>query len=97
MSRRSLASLERVPLLTCSPLQATGGLPVVLEHRFYGESFPYFPNHNVSTDSLRWLNNAEALEDSADFMKGVEFEGFEGIDLKAGPTDKTKWIYYGGR
>lgn len=54
-------------------------------------------SHNLSTDSLRWLNNAEALEDSAEFMRNVEFEGFEGVDLKAGGPAGTKHLYYGGR
>jgi hypothetical protein len=40
---------------------ATNGLSVVLEHRYYGDSVPV---SSLSTDDLRFLNNAEALEDS---------------------------------
>lgn len=61
---------------------------MVLEHRYYGASFPYWPNANLSTDSLRFLNNYEALEDSASFIRDVSFEG---VDGKTGPV-----IYYGG-
>jgi len=53
---------------------ATNGLSIVLEHRwvpflrlqlilrYYGKSIPV---ESLSTDDLRFLNNAEALEDSA--------------------------------
>lgn len=41
---------------------ATDGLSIVLEHRYYGDSIPV---PSFSTDDLRYLNNVEALEDSA--------------------------------
>lgn len=41
---------------------ATNGLAIVLEHRYYGESVPV---SSFSTDDLRFLNNNEAMEDSA--------------------------------
>ena len=41
---------------------ATGGLSIVLEHRYYGHSVPV---KTFSTDDLRFLNNEEAEEDSA--------------------------------
>ena len=41
---------------------ATGGLSIVLEHRYYGDSVPV---PSFSTDDLRFLDNEEALEDSA--------------------------------
>ncbi|KAF8316052.1 hypothetical protein DL93DRAFT_2193817 [Clavulina sp. PMI_390] len=66
---------------------ATGGLGIVLEHRYYGNSVPV---SNFSTDSLRWLNNAQSLEDSARFMRNFKWNG---TDLSA---PGTKWIYYGG-
>ncbi|KAH8822287.1 peptidase S28 [Flagelloscypha sp. PMI_526] len=71
--------------------KATGGVGVVLEHRYYGESVPV---QNFTTDSLRWLNNKQALADSDNFLRNVNFTA-AGItqDLRA---PKTKWIYYGG-
>jgi hypothetical protein len=51
-----------------------------------GDSIPV---NNFSTDSLRWLNNAQALEDSAQFIANFRWGG---IDLSA---PKNKWIYYG--
>ncbi|KAF8269748.1 serine carboxypeptidase S28-domain-containing protein [Lactarius quietus] len=69
--------------------RATGGVGVVLEHRYYGKSIGV---QDFSTDSLRWLTNEQALEDSANFMRNVKFEGIA-EDLTA---SNTPWIYYGG-
>ncbi|KAI5119050.1 hypothetical protein M0805_005916 [Coniferiporia weirii] len=69
--------------------KATNGLGVVLEHRYYGGSIPVA---NFSTDSLRWLNNAQSAADSANFMSKVQFDGIDD-DLTA---PGTPWIYYGG-
>ncbi|KAG8970253.1 hypothetical protein FRC03_010443 [Tulasnella sp. 419] len=84
---------DRIPYLDHGILtllsNATGGLSVVLEHRYYGESLPV---SNFSTDALRWLNNAQALQDSARFMSKVKFPGID-ADLTA---PGTPWIYYGG-
>ncbi|KAG6818369.1 hypothetical protein H0H93_005520 [Arthromyces matolae] len=68
---------------------ATGGIGVVLEHRYYGASIPVA---NFSTDSLRWLDNEQAAADSANFMSSIKFKGID-EDLTA---PKTPWIYYGG-
>ncbi|KAH9991483.1 serine carboxypeptidase S28-domain-containing protein [Russula vinacea] len=69
--------------------RATGGVGVVLEHRYYGKSIGV---QNFSTDALRWLNNEQALEDSANFMRKVKFQDID-EDLTA---PNTPWIYYGG-
>ncbi|EIM81403.1 peptidase S28 [Stereum hirsutum FP-91666 SS1] len=69
--------------------EATGGVGVVLEHRYYGDSVGV---PDFSTDNLRWLNNEQALEDSANFMRNVKFEGID-EDLTA---PGTPWIYFGG-
>ncbi|TFK23063.1 peptidase S28 [Coprinopsis marcescibilis] len=69
--------------------KATGGIGVVLEHRYYGASIPVA---NFSTDSLRWLNNAQSAADSANFMKNVQFDSIQ-EDITA---PNTPWIYYGG-
>jgi len=71
---------------------ATGGLALVLEHRYYGQSIPVA---NFSTDSLRWLTNDQAMADSANFMANVNLSAAIGIpgDFTA---PKTPYIYYGG-
>ncbi|KEP49622.1 serine carboxypeptidase S28 [Rhizoctonia solani 123E] len=68
---------------------ATKGLGIVLEHRYYGKSIPV---GDFSTDSMRWLTNAQALQDSANFIANVRID-----DLDHNVTaPHTKWIYYGG-
>ncbi|KAH9966162.1 serine carboxypeptidase S28-domain-containing protein [Lactifluus volemus] len=74
--------------------RATGGIAVVLEHRSYGKSVGV---QNISTDSLRWLNNEQALEDSANFMRNVKFENVN-ENLTARKTlDILWWSYAGAR
>ncbi|KAJ7464832.1 serine carboxypeptidase S28-domain-containing protein [Mycena galericulata] len=69
--------------------RSTGGVGVVLEHRYYGESIPV---PDFTTDNLRWLDNAQSAADSANFMANVKFKGIE-ENLTA---PNTPWIYYGG-
>jgi hypothetical protein len=88
--------------------KATGGVGIVLEHRYYGSRFllrvigagvlkettgESIPVKNFSTDALRWLNNAQALEDSARFLANVKFAGID-EDLT---SPRTPWIYCGVR
>ncbi|CAL1713219.1 unnamed protein product [Somion occarium] len=84
---------DRLPFLDTGIVEilakATGGVGVVLEHRYYGRSIPV---SNLSTDSLRFLNNDQSAADSANFMRNVKFPGIE-EDLTA---PNTPWIYYGG-
>ncbi|KAM0322051.1 hypothetical protein ACHAQA_009794, partial [Verticillium albo-atrum] len=70
--------------------EATNGLGVILEHRYYGESYV---TEDLSTESLRFLTTDQALADTAYFAKNVVFPGYEDVDLTA-PT--TPWIIYGG-
>ncbi|KAL1736475.1 peptidase S28 [Schizophyllum commune] len=69
--------------------RATGGVGVILEHRYYGETQPV---QNLTTDSLRFLDNDQSAADSAYFMANVKFDGID-EDLTA---PGTPWIYYGG-
>ncbi|KAH9480734.1 putative extracellular serine carboxypeptidase [Psilocybe cubensis] len=84
---------NRLPFLDTGIVEiltrATGGVGVILEHRYYGESVPVT---NFSTDALRFLNNEQSAADSANFMKNIEFNGID-EDLTA---PNTPWIYYGG-
>ncbi|KAF8754379.1 Peptidase S28 [Rhizoctonia solani] len=84
---------QRLPFLQTGILailaNATKGLGIVLEHRYYGESIPVA---DFSTDSMRWLTNAQALQDSANFIANVKIEGLDYNVTAPG----TKWIYYGG-
>ena len=70
--------------------EATCGIAVILEHRYYGTSFP---TPDLSTKNLRFLTTQQALADQAYFAKHVKFEGLEHHDLTA---HKTPYIAYGG-
>lgn len=69
---------------------STNGIGVVLEHRYYGTSFP---TANLSTKSLRFLTTEQALADQAYFASHVVFPGLEHLDLTA---PHVPYIVYGG-
>ncbi|KAF2644403.1 hypothetical protein P280DRAFT_170756 [Massarina eburnea CBS 473.64] len=69
--------------------KATNGIGVILEHRYYGTSFP-FPN--VTTENLRFLSTEQSLAEIDYFARNVKFEGLD-ADLTA---PKTPWVIYGG-
>ncbi|KAI4864580.1 peptidase S28 [Hypoxylon rubiginosum] len=70
--------------------KATGGVGVILEHRYYGSSIPV---EDFSTENLRFLTTDQALADTAYFAKNVKFAGLEDVDLS---PETTAWIAYGG-
>lgn len=70
-------------------IKATNGLGVILEHRYYGESFPVA---NLSTENMRFLSTEQALAEVDYFARNVKFEGVD-ADLTA---PNTPWIVYGG-
>ena len=73
--------------------KATGGIGIVLEHRYYGTSLPnrtdLGPGDAWGVDELRWLTNKQALQDSAEFIRHLHIPGTDN-------TEKRKVIYYGG-
>ena len=71
-------------------VQATNGIGVVLEHRYYGESVP---TPDFSTESLRFLTTEQALADQAYFAQHIKFPGHEDVDLT---SNTTAYIGYGG-
>lgn len=70
--------------------EATGGMSVVLEHRYYGDSFP---TKYLTKAELRFLSTEQAMADQAYFAQNVKFSGYEGMDLT---SKSTPWITYGG-
>ena len=70
--------------------KATGGIGVILEHRYYGTSFP---TPDLSTENLRFLTTEQALADQAYFAQNIVFPGMEDKDLTA---PNTAYIGYGG-
>ena len=85
---------DRLPYLQDGILaqlaQATNGVGVVLEHRYYGNSFP---TPDLSTENLRFLTTEQALADTAYFAQNIVFPGLEDDSLTAGTTP---YIVYGG-
>lgn len=87
----------RIPFLDTGILdilsKATGGIGIVLEHRYYGTSLPnrtdLGPGDAWGVDQLRWLTNKQALEDSAEFIRRLNIPGTDN-------SEKRKIIYYGG-
>lgn len=90
------SGMDRLPFLStgiaAKLANATGGLGVVLEHRYYGDSVPVA---NFSTDALRWLTNEQAAADSANLMAKINFTATTGIKNDLTAPD-TPYIYYGG-
>ncbi|EAW14580.1 putative extracelular serine carboxypeptidase [Aspergillus clavatus NRRL 1] len=66
------------------------GLGVILEHRYYGESYPFV---NLTVENIRFLSTEQALADYAHFASNVAFPGLEHLNLTAGAVP---WIGYGG-
>ncbi|KAF4340535.1 serine carboxypeptidase s28 [Fusarium beomiforme] len=85
---------DRIPFLEHGILKmlanATGGVGVILEHRYYGTSFPV---PDLKAKNMRFLSTEQALADTAYFAKNVKFPGLEKHNLTA---SNTPYIIYGG-
>ncbi|KAK9900803.1 peptidase S28, partial [Cystobasidium minutum MCA 4210] len=86
---------DRLPFLDHGILkllsQATNGLSIVLEHRYYGESMPV---PDLSTDNMAYLTTAQALADNAYFTKHAKIANLSKEQADAMAT--ARWIHYGG-
>lgn len=75
---------------------AVGGIGVVLEHRYYGQSQPnrsdLGPGQGWGVDELQWLDNRQALADSARFAREWQVPGVN-EDIRA---PHAPFISYGG-
>ncbi|KAL8748066.1 MAG: hypothetical protein Q9190_000151 [Brigantiaea leucoxantha] len=70
-------------------MEATNGLGVILENRYYGESYPF---NTSSTDELAYLTTEQTIADNDYFARHVTFPGID-ASLNA---PNTPWILYGG-
>ncbi|KAF2502375.1 extracelular serine carboxypeptidase-like protein [Lophium mytilinum] len=70
-------------------MEATNGLGVILENRYYGESYPY---NTSTTDELAYLTTEQTIADNAYFAQHAVFPGVNGSLL----APDTPWILYGG-
>lgn len=81
---------------------ATGGIGIVLEHRYYGHSLPltdasgHHHNFTLSTDNLRFLTSEQALLDTARLVQFLDLGAVdERLNGTTGSQDRP-WIAYGG-
>lgn len=85
---------DRLPYLQKGLLaqlaKATNGIGVVLEHRYYGTSFPV---PDLSIENLRFLTTQQALADEAYFAQNIVFPGLEDKNLT---SYTTAYLGYGG-
>ncbi|KAF1992428.1 extracelular serine carboxypeptidase-like protein [Aulographum hederae CBS 113979] len=65
------------------------GLGVILENRYYGESYPF---NSSTTDNLAFLTTEQTIADNAYFAQHASFPGVNGSLNAPG----TPWILYGG-
>ncbi|KPI34765.1 putative serine protease K12H4.7 [Cyphellophora attinorum] len=70
-------------------MQEFNGLGVILENRYYGESYPF---ETTTTDELAYLTNEQTIADNAYFAQRATFPNVTG-NLTA---PNTPWILYGG-
>ncbi|KAK3658959.1 hypothetical protein LTR56_001396 [Elasticomyces elasticus] len=70
---------------------ATNGIGVVMEHRYYGTSFP---TPDLSTKNLRFLTTEQALADAVYFAQNIAFAGLEQYGDLTSKT--TAYLGYGG-
>jgi hypothetical protein len=73
-------------------MEATNGLGIIIENRYYGDSYPY---NTSTTDQLQYLTTDQTVADFAYFATQSTLIGFDGVtsDLSA---PGTPWILYGG-
>ncbi|KAJ2759187.1 hypothetical protein IWQ56_005804, partial [Coemansia nantahalensis] len=71
--------------------QATGGMLLIMEHRYYGESYPV---PDMSGPNMRFLTVDNALEDIAYFIRNARpfVKSTIGVDISPG----SKWVAVGG-
>lgn len=68
-----------------------GGIIMALEHRFYGASMPF---DDLSLESIKYLDDRQALEDVANFINFIDEELHPDDHVPGNP--KNKWVLIGG-
>ncbi|KAF2437988.1 hypothetical protein P171DRAFT_372915 [Karstenula rhodostoma CBS 690.94] len=68
---------------------AHNGIGVILEHRYYGTSFPF---ETIAPQDARFLTTEQSLADVAYFARNIVFPGLEKENLT---SSMAPWIVYG--
>ncbi|KAJ2453573.1 hypothetical protein EV183_002098 [Coemansia sp. RSA 2336] len=71
--------------------KATNGLLVIMEHRYYGQSYPV---RDMSGPSMRYLTVDNALEDIAYFIRNAAAFIKDAVGIEISPS--SKWVATGG-
>ncbi|KAJ1719135.1 hypothetical protein LPJ53_006043 [Coemansia erecta] len=71
--------------------KATGGMLIIMEHRYYGVSYPV---SDMSGPNMRYLTLENALEDVAHFVRNAPEFVKASVGLAIGP--QNKWVATGG-
>lgn len=71
-------------------MEATGGLGIILENRFYGQSYPF---NTSTTAELRYLTTEQTIADNAYFAQHLQLNVSDGSNITA---SERPWIMYGG-
>ncbi|KAJ1957244.1 hypothetical protein GGI12_005078, partial [Dipsacomyces acuminosporus] len=76
---------------THSLANATSGLLIVMEHRYYGESYPV---SDLSGPNMKYLTVENALEDMAHFIRNAA--DFVSSTIGVAVSPRSKWVVTGG-
>ncbi|KAJ5594618.1 uncharacterized protein N7459_000826 [Penicillium hispanicum] len=74
-------------------LKEFGGVGIVWEHRYYGESLPYPVTNTTPPEHFKYLTNNQALADLPFFAQNFTRDQYDHVDLT--PTG-TPWVMVGG-
>ncbi|KAJ5275760.1 hypothetical protein N7524_001913 [Penicillium chrysogenum] len=70
-----------------------GGIGIVWEHRYYGDSLPYNVSLDMEPEHLQYLNNKQALADIPYFAAQFTRQDYSDVDLTPAGTP---WVMVGG-
>ncbi|KAF2725215.1 extracelular serine carboxypeptidase [Polychaeton citri CBS 116435] len=73
-------------------MAATNGLGIIIENRYYGDSYPF---EESTTDNLRFLSTEQTIADNAYLAQHATFPGVNSSGHSLNAPD-TPWIMYGG-
>ncbi|KAJ2886762.1 hypothetical protein IWW38_005204, partial [Coemansia aciculifera] len=71
--------------------KATGGLLIIMEHRYYGSSYPV---NDMTGKNMIYLTVENALEDMANFIRNAQVFVKAGVGVTISP--ESKWVATGG-
>lgn len=72
-------------------MNATNGLGIILENRYYGQSYPF---NSSTTEELRFLTTEQTIADNAYFAQNVVLPNVTDAANLTAPN--RPWILYGG-